>query len=66
MPQKPPNWFKSTYSGAPNNECLECAQMPRIVLVRDSKNCDGPFVTFSARAWARFTRAVADTDLPQR
>ncbi|MGW6744996.1 DUF397 domain-containing protein [Streptomyces sp. NPDC055025] len=66
MPHQPPNWFKSTYSGAPNNECLECAHMTQTILVRDSKKHDGHFVTFSARAWARFTRAAAGTDLPQR
>ncbi|MFE4332898.1 DUF397 domain-containing protein [Streptomyces sp. NPDC056831] len=58
MPAQP-RWFTSSYSGSPNNECVECAiDIPREVRVRDSKAPDGPQFTFGPSAWAAFTQAV--------
>ncbi|MFD4142918.1 DUF397 domain-containing protein [Streptomyces sp. NPDC058572] len=51
-------WRKSTYSGASGGDCLEVATgHPDIVPVRDSKNPDGPKLTFRTAAWSSF---VAD------
>ncbi|WP_425336730.1 DUF397 domain-containing protein [Streptomyces profundus] len=61
-----PQWFKSSYSGTPNNECVECASAPDGVLVRDSKNIQGPCFRSSFRAWTSFTRALNDGGLSQR
>ncbi len=47
-------WFKSSYSGSSNNECVEVAVEPRTIHVRDSKNRQGPALAFSAEAWAAF------------
>ena len=68
MPAQPlPQWFTSTYSGSPNNECVECAtNTPHGVLVRDSKDPDGPRFTFSRESWAEFSAAVREGTLRPR
>ncbi|MFM9538671.1 DUF397 domain-containing protein [Streptomyces turgidiscabies] len=63
--QHQPDWFKSSYSNAPNNECVECANLPQGVLVRDSKEHDGTHFSFSHEAWADFTEAVRTSTLPR-
>ncbi|NYI07282.1 DUF397 domain-containing protein [Allostreptomyces psammosilenae] len=52
-------WIASSYSG-PNNNCVEWAPkaLPVAVPVRDSKNPDGPTLTFSRHAWAAFVESV--------
>lgn len=35
-------WTKSSYSGGDNNDCVELAQVPGLVGVRDSKDPHGP------------------------
>ena len=49
-----PIWFKSSYSGGSGTECVECAHVAHGVLIRDSKDTDGSFVTVSAGAWRSF------------
>lgn len=46
-----PAWFKSSYSGANTTECVEAAFTPAGVLVRDSKQANGPAVAVRAGAW---------------
>jgi hypothetical protein len=47
-------WRKSSYSGNGGN-CVEVARgRPGIVAVRDSKNPDGPVLSFSTNEWERF------------
>lgn len=43
-------WFKSSYSGGSQGECLEVARGYATVPVRDSKVVDGPALMFSPRA----------------
>ncbi len=47
-------WFKSSYSGSNNNDCVEVASALGAVCVRDSKNVQGPQLGFTADAWADF------------
>ncbi|WP_079086457.1 DUF397 domain-containing protein [Streptomyces silvensis] len=49
-------WRKSSYSGSPDNECVELAVTPDGPWVRDSKQPDGPIATFSAEAWGTFVQ----------
>ncbi|MEU3147454.1 MULTISPECIES: DUF397 domain-containing protein [unclassified Streptomyces] len=35
-------WRRSSYSGADTPSCIEVATVPDSILVRDSKNPDGP------------------------
>ncbi|MFH9014752.1 DUF397 domain-containing protein [Streptomyces sp. NPDC017943] len=50
-----PAWFKSSYSSGNNGEsCVELALTPGAVLVRDSKDADGPRIGFTPGTWAAF------------
>ncbi|MFI1165303.1 DUF397 domain-containing protein [Streptomyces sp. NPDC020801] len=49
-----PAWFKSSYSGGNATECVEAAFVPPGVLIRDSKQPEGPWVTVSPSAWGWF------------
>jgi Domain of unknown function (DUF397) len=52
------SWYKSSYSMS-NGHCVEAAAGPHgDILVRDSKNPDGPHLTFSSTAWAAFLTEV--------
>jgi hypothetical protein len=50
-----PGWRKSSYSEAGN--CIEVATAGT-VRVRDSKDPDGPQLTFSPAEWDRFTSVL--------
>lgn len=45
-------WRKSSYSNP--HDCVEVAWPSGAVAVRDSKNPDGPILTFSPAAWRRY------------
>ncbi|MFD0782689.1 DUF397 domain-containing protein [Micromonospora azadirachtae] len=48
-------WRKSTRSGGNGGNCVEVAtNLPGVVAVRDSKDPDGPALTFGPDAWLRF------------
>ena len=50
-------WHKSTRSGAAGH-CVEVAETPAAVFVRDSKDADGPMLKFDVRQWAGFIAGV--------
>lgn len=55
------NWRKASYSNGGANNCVEAADAPGRVLVRDTKQhgqADRIVVPFSATAWARFTAGL--------
>ncbi|MEV7531408.1 DUF397 domain-containing protein [Streptomyces hydrogenans] len=48
-------WFKSSYSSnSEGTDCVEVANTPRTIHVRDSKNTPGPQLAFAPAAWAGF------------
>ncbi|WP_217196998.1 DUF397 domain-containing protein [Streptomyces buecherae] len=54
-------WIKSSYSNGGGGNCVEWAPSAAAhgtVPVRDSKNPDGPTLTFDTQAWAAFVNAV--------
>jgi Domain of unknown function (DUF397) len=51
-------WFKSSYSGGANTECVEVRLRPDGLEVRDSKDLEGPVLAFPAAAWASFTSEI--------
>ncbi|MET9394306.1 DUF397 domain-containing protein [Streptomyces sp. NPDC006624] len=57
---EPTGWYKSSYSGGSQAECLEVARNHPDVPVRDSKSTDGPVVLFSAGGWTAFVAAVKE------
>ncbi|MEV3872249.1 DUF397 domain-containing protein [Streptomyces sp. NPDC002454] len=65
--EQSPQWFKSSYSASPQNECVECAtNVPQVVLLRDSKIPGGPVVGLTHNSWTAFTGAVCAGVLHQR
>jgi hypothetical protein len=51
-------WVKSSRSSAQGNNCVEVARPGGCVAVRDSKDADGPKLTFTAAEWRAFITAV--------
>jgi hypothetical protein len=53
-------WRKSSHSGGEGQECVEVAALStgRMVGLRDSKAPDGPVLSLTPRAWARFIQNV--------
>ncbi|MFI2350155.1 DUF397 domain-containing protein [Streptomyces sp. NPDC019443] len=47
-------WLKSTYSADDGPSCVEVANTPGTVHVRDSKNTQGPQLAFGPATWADF------------
>lgn len=52
-------WRKSSCSSAHGN-CVEVAESPGILDVRDSKNPTGPVLHIAAPAWQAFTNRVKE------
>ena len=52
-------WRKSARSGAAGH-CVEIAEEPAAVLVRDSKDASGPVLRFAAAGWEGFLAGVRD------
>lgn len=52
-------WRKSSYSGSNGGNCVEIAVLPdHSLAVRDSKDPDGPRLTFTRAEWRTFTTAL--------
>jgi hypothetical protein len=50
-------WRKSSYSANGGN-CVEVANLPGVVSVRDSKNPDGPRLAVADIAWSAFLTGI--------
>jgi hypothetical protein len=46
-------WRKSSRSGS-DTDCVEIAELPQTIAVRDSKDPHGPVLDFQPSAWANF------------
>ncbi|MCX5585184.1 DUF397 domain-containing protein [Streptomyces erythrochromogenes] len=54
-------WFKSSYSDSSDiNDCVEVANTPGAVLVRDSKDTARTHLAFGRPAWAGFVAHTSD------
>lgn len=53
------DWRKASYSANNGGACVEVARnIPGIVAIRDSKDPDGPVLTFTPQQWRSFLAAV--------
>jgi hypothetical protein len=52
------DWAKSSYSTSNGGNCVEARDAAHAVQVRDSKNPDGPLLTFAKADWRAFTTEV--------
>jgi hypothetical protein len=52
-------WRKSTRSQQ-NGACVEAAYLHAAVVIRDSKDSDGPKLTFDRAHWHAFIRGLKD------
>jgi hypothetical protein len=50
-------WRKSTRSGSSGN-CIEVATPPHAVMVRDSKDQQGPALSFNPGRWVGFIEGI--------
>ena len=57
-------WRKSSYSSA-NGQCVEVADLPAAIAVRDSKDPVGPKLIFTPADWRAFLSTVAEGQLHQ-
>ncbi|MET8023336.1 DUF397 domain-containing protein [Streptomyces avermitilis] len=53
-------WFKSSYSTGNGGECVEVAEAPGAVHIRDSKVRSGPLLAVNPQAWAGLVRLAAN------
>ncbi|KNE81942.1 MULTISPECIES: DUF397 domain-containing protein [Streptomyces] len=47
-------WTKSSHSSNDGPDCVEVAAIPGSILVRDSKNPQGPRLSFAPGTWTSF------------
>ncbi len=54
-------WRTSSYSGSNGGTCVEVADnLPGLVAVRDSKDPDGPALTFRRADWCAFVAGIRE------
>lgn len=56
------NWRKSSRSGDNGGSCVEVATPGPVVYVRDTKDRQGPVLTFTPEAWQAFIAAVPERE----
>ncbi|MER6400873.1 Scr1 family TA system antitoxin-like transcriptional regulator [Kitasatospora sp. NPDC001603] len=65
MPDNPTiSWRKSSYSGNNGGNCIEVAVGHPSLLVRDSKDPEGPVLSFPSTTWQSFIDAVRTDTFP--
>ncbi|WP_435179249.1 DUF397 domain-containing protein [Actinacidiphila sp. bgisy145] len=59
-------WRKSSHSGGDSGggQCVEFAELSATAAVRDSKDPQGPVLTFSTTEWASFVTALRADEFP--
>ncbi|MFJ8077636.1 DUF397 domain-containing protein [Streptomyces sp. NPDC096176] len=55
------SWFKSSYSGSSGDSCVEVANTPETIHVRDSKIEQSPRLVLSPTSWTSFVSYAAQS-----
>ncbi|WP_338675863.1 DUF397 domain-containing protein [Streptomyces sp. SCSIO 30461] len=53
-------WYKSSYSSDGTGNCVEAADLPATVAIRDSKDKQGPALVFPRRSWHSFVAGIRE------
>lgn len=56
-------WRKSSYSSDTGGDCIEVASLPSLTAIRDSKDPEGPVLTFTPAAFTAFVTAATSGNL---
>ncbi|MFD7577378.1 DUF397 domain-containing protein [Kitasatospora sp. NPDC059817] len=56
-------WFKSSYSSNEGGACIEVAETPAVIHVRDSKDKSGPQLAFEPATWQAFVAFAATAEV---
>ncbi len=51
-------WTTSSYSGSEGGNCVQARATGNSIQVRDSKDPNGPTLTFTHDAWTAFTTSI--------
>ncbi|GAA1588274.1 DUF397 domain-containing protein [Actinomadura kijaniata] len=51
-------WRKSSHSGDNQGDCIELANVPGVVAIRDSKSPDGPVLLIERHEFRRITATI--------
>lgn len=54
-------FIKSSYSSS-NQGCVEFAQDGDLIMIRDSKDPQGPVLTFTPKEWDAFVKGAKDEE----
>ncbi|MFB8020801.1 DUF397 domain-containing protein [Streptomyces rubiginosohelvolus] len=54
-------WRKSSYSGGEQGQCVEIAETPNAIHIRDSKNTGGPSLALAPTHFTAFVQFAAST-----
>ncbi|MEU4835664.1 DUF397 domain-containing protein [Streptosporangium sp. NPDC023615] len=56
--------FRTSTLSGPNNDCVEVAtNLPGLVAIRDSKDRNGPALTFSPTAWSNLLTGIRNGEI---
>lgn len=58
-------WRKASYSNTQGGNCVEVADLGTQVVVRDSKDPDGPTLRFTRAEWEAFIAGAKDGEFDQ-
>ncbi len=62
-PSQPPQWRKSSRTNG-QYACVEVANLPGAMAVRDSKNPDGGMLTIDMQGWSAFVAGIRNDEFP--
>ena len=60
-----PRWFTSSYT-ANNGACVECAELPHHMAVRDTKDRQGPVLRVDHHTWHGFITGIKHGEFHNR